>query len=230
MEYLKVWTSFREIISTLDDAEKGRLFDAMLLYAETGEEPETFAGNERFLWPVARQDIDRAYEKSETCRANGSKKKQKEAKESEPKQTEAKASLNNNINIKKYKNKEKEIDKEKEPDLFNQFWAAYPRHENKQAAMKAFEKAKVDEELLKTILTAIEKQKQSTQWQENGGQYIPHPATWLNGRRWEDEVKKATSTQKTVTAQQYTQRDYTGEDEYYMNKMIEEIRNGVDSA
>lgn len=73
MEYLKVWTSFRQSIAPLADDEKGRLFDAMLLYAETGEEPESFSGNERFLWAVAKQDIDRMAQKCETLRANASK-------------------------------------------------------------------------------------------------------------------------------------------------------------
>lgn len=71
MEYLKVWTSFREAIAMLDDAEKGRLFDAMLLYADSGEEPSEFKGNERFLWPVAKQDIDRTAQKCEALRRNG---------------------------------------------------------------------------------------------------------------------------------------------------------------
>ena len=39
MDYLKVWTSFRELMEPLSDAEKGRLFEAMLAYAENGEEP-----------------------------------------------------------------------------------------------------------------------------------------------------------------------------------------------
>ena len=73
MTYLKVWTSFRESIAPLNDSEKGRLFDAMLLYAETGEEPSEFRGNERFLWAVAKQDIDRTAQKCEALRANGSK-------------------------------------------------------------------------------------------------------------------------------------------------------------
>lgn len=73
MDYLKVWTSFREVIATLNDGEKGRLFDAMLLYAETGEEPSEFKGNERYLWAVAKQDIDRTAQKCETLKANASK-------------------------------------------------------------------------------------------------------------------------------------------------------------
>lgn len=73
MNYLKVWTNFRDVIQSLDDSEKGRLFDAMLLYAETGEEPEVFTGNERVIWPVAKRDIDMAMQWRETCKVNGSK-------------------------------------------------------------------------------------------------------------------------------------------------------------
>lgn len=73
MNYLKVWTNFRDVIQSLEDSEKGRLFDAMLLYAETGEEPEAFTGNERVIWPVAKRDIDMAMQWRETCKANGAK-------------------------------------------------------------------------------------------------------------------------------------------------------------
>lgn len=72
MKYLKVWTDFREVMKPLQLSEKGSLFDAMLNYAETGEEPEKFEGNERFVWPVAKRDIDNAAERAEKLRQNGS--------------------------------------------------------------------------------------------------------------------------------------------------------------
>ena len=42
---------------------------------------------------------------------------------------------------------------------------------------------------MKTMIEAVEKQKDSKQWKEANGQYIPHPSTWLNGERWEDELE-----------------------------------------
>lgn len=72
MKYLKVWTSFRQTISMLSDEEKGRLFEAMLLYAECGQEIE-LTGNERIIWPGARQGIDLAAIKNETNKNNGMK-------------------------------------------------------------------------------------------------------------------------------------------------------------
>ena len=93
MEYLKIWTSFRESISPLNDAEKGRLFDAMLLYAETGELPD-LKGNERYIWPTAKQAIDRAAQKADTLRQNGNKggrpPKQTETNGNQTKPTETK--------------------------------------------------------------------------------------------------------------------------------------------
>ena len=73
-------------------------------------------------------------------------------------------------------------------DLFNQFWSAYPKHIAKQSAVKAFEKLKPDENLLEAMLKAIAMQKESKQWEKDGGAFIPYPATWLNQHRWEDEL------------------------------------------
>ena len=57
MKY-KVYADFADALALLGDAEQGRLFMAMLRYAQTGTEPD-FRGNERFLWPQAKAGIDR---------------------------------------------------------------------------------------------------------------------------------------------------------------------------
>jgi hypothetical protein len=59
----------------------------------------------------------------------------------------------------------------------------------KKDAEKAWEKLGPDEKMLKEILTGITKASLTPDWQKDGGRFIPHPATWLNGRRWEDEVE-----------------------------------------
>lgn len=240
MDYLKVWTSFREVIAPLNDSEKGRLFDAMLHYAETGEEPPEFKGNERFLWPVAKLDIDRTAQKCETLKANASKGGlaksrnqqmlandskvyQTVANDSKDNQTEANPALNNNIKIKKNNNKEKDL-------MFDQFWAAYPRKEAKPKAYAAFQKINPDEELLEKMLSAIERWKASDQWNEDNGRYIPHPTTWLNQQRWNDDPpkkKNGSVVKQVVVAQQYQQRDYSGQQENFDDRMdrLEEMMN-----
>lgn len=76
-------------------------------------------------------------------------------------------------------------------DSFTAFWDAYPRHEARASAAKAWAKLNPDEALQGRILQAVAAQKASAQWQRDGGKYVPHPATWLNARRWEDEAPAA---------------------------------------
>lgn len=71
---------------------------------------------------------------------------------------------------------------------FHRFWQSYPKKVSRPTAEKAFRKIKLTDGLLEKILLAVENQKQTAQWQKDSGQYIPNPATWLNGRRWEDEL------------------------------------------
>ena len=71
-------------------------------------------------------------------------------------------------------------------EAFGRFWDTYPRKTGKKAALHAWSKAG-DKPDIEEIVTAIEAQKQSAQWQKDGGQFIPHPATWLNQGRWDDD-------------------------------------------
>lgn len=71
---------------------------------------------------------------------------------------------------------------------FDAFWKAYPRHTAKVVAERVWSKIKPDHALLAKILDAIERQSKSEQWTKDGGAFIPHPATWLNQRRWEDDL------------------------------------------
>ena len=72
------------------------------------------------------------------------------------------------------------------PPGFDAFWAAYPRKVAKEAAAKAFARTRPDEATLTMMLSAIRRQAASPAWQKDRGEFVPHAATWLNGRRWED--------------------------------------------
>lgn len=76
-------------------------------------------------------------------------------------------------------------------DGFAEFWGNYPKKKDKAAALRAWNKLKPDAELLAVILKAISEQKTTIEWTKERGQYIPYPASWLNGRRWEDEIDSA---------------------------------------
>ena len=72
-------------------------------------------------------------------------------------------------------------------NFFDEFWKAYPRKTNKGFARKVFEKLKVDDAMLTKMIQAIYVQNKNV-WKDKDQQYIPHPSTWLNGERWDDEV------------------------------------------
>lgn len=76
-------------------------------------------------------------------------------------------------------------------DGFDRFWAEWPKGKRvgKADAAKAWGKLKPDATLLTQIIAALQLQRDSTAWRKDGGQFIPNPATWINGRRWEDETE-----------------------------------------
>ena len=73
--------------------------------------------------------------------------------------------------------------------LFEKFWLAYPRKDNKTTAYKAFVKIEPTDKLVGIFLKAIVAQKQSSQWLKDNGDFIPYASTWLSQHRWEDEIK-----------------------------------------
>lgn len=111
--------------------------------------------------------------------------------------------------------------------LFDRFWSVYPRKEAKAKAKVAFEKLKPDEELLLKMIDSVEKQKKTDQWTRDGGQYIPHPSTWLNQRRWEDEIPVNVPVQqrqqRVLPAQDFQQRDYSKVDEQQIAQLAKEM-------
>lgn len=69
---------------------------------------------------------------------------------------------------------------------FDRFWQAYPRKTAKGAAERAWDKAaRVTQP--STIIAAVE----ASVWPVDP-QFIPHPATWLNQKRWLDEKPQRT--------------------------------------
>lgn len=75
-----------------------------------------------------------------------------------------------------------------ECELFRAFWLIYPRKTQKPQALKAWEKLKPSEDLADLILETIIARLEAGEWSADRKQFIPHPATYLNQRRWEDEI------------------------------------------
>ncbi len=76
-------------------------------------------------------------------------------------------------------------------DGFDLFWSVYPKRVGKKDAIKAWGQIKPNEETVKAIIEGVERWKASEQWTKDGGQFIPYPATFLRGERWNDECQPA---------------------------------------
>lgn len=72
---------------------------------------------------------------------------------------------------------------------FDYFWKLYPRKEKKAKAKSWFEKSKISDELFELIISKLELFKKTESWNKDDGKYIPYAITWLNQKRWEDEIK-----------------------------------------
>jgi hypothetical protein len=78
-----------------------------------------------------------------------------------------------------------------ENDRFERFWSAYPRKTGKKEAIEAWKRINPDEDMTETIIAGLERWKQSKQWTDDNGQYIPYPASFLSKERWNDECQPA---------------------------------------
>lgn len=71
---------------------------------------------------------------------------------------------------------------------FADLWSIYPKRVARQFAEKAFRKLKPDE--IEAALADV-KRRVAGEWRDKDPQYIPNPATYLNGHRWNDEPQGA---------------------------------------
>lgn len=221
MNYLKIWTSFREVIDPLNDGERGRLFTAMLEYAELGTLPE-FKGNERFIWPSAKQAIDRARAESEKQTANGSKGGRPRSAQNKPTETQQ----NPTKPTETPKDKEKEKRKEsKETTLSG----------GKEKPLARFSPPTVDEvaAYCRERENAVNAQRFLDFYAAKGWRIGKEPMKdWRAAvRTWEQRDNEPGKPAKTVSAQQYEQRHYQpGELDALGEDLMTEARQERSSA
>lgn len=219
-EFFCVYHSYRRSLQNLNDAEIGRLIRALLEYSEHGTAPD-LPGKEQIAFDFIAANIDREIEnynaKIAALSANGKK-------GGRPLKGEENQKKQKVFSKSKKSQEEKEDEEEEEEDVilppkcpprggdggkkhdaqadFEAFWTAYPKKVDKAKARKVWDKLRPDEALLRRMLDAIAAWKRSEQWTKDGGQFILNPTTWLNGRRWEDElpnVHKKLSTDPEVS-------------------------------
>ncbi len=171
----------------LDRKDVGELVIAMMRYFIYGEEPPHFSGlcgmAADFIFP----QIDRSIEYSNLgTKAKGVSKSKQPQPHSHIEVSDGDESV---ATKPQKKTKKKEVRAEnKDTENFKRFWELYPNKSGKQEAETVFLRLCPDERLMDVIMEALEKQKATYRWLKEDGRYIPFPAKWLEGRRWEDEV------------------------------------------
>lgn len=71
-------------------------------------------------------------------------------------------------------------------DTFDQFWSVYPRKVGKKDAVKVWNQIRPNPDLTNKIVQGVERWKRSEQWTKDDGRFIPYPATFLRGERWNE--------------------------------------------
>jgi len=71
---------------------------------------------------------------------------------------------------------------------FDSFWRFYPRKAGKEAARKAWAKLRPDTHIMQMIADNVKERVEKGEWRKDNQSYILHASTYLNQKRWEDEV------------------------------------------
>lgn len=106
----------------------------------------------------------------------------------------------NNTSINNTSINNKEIYKER----FELFWKEYPRKVNKFKTEEWFNKNNLTKEQFDLIISKLKKYKDTTDWKKDNGKYIPYPTTWLNQKRYEDEVITISESNNPVNIKKYS--------------------------
>jgi hypothetical protein len=137
-------------------------------------------------------------------------------------QTHSKAHYIYKKNINKEKNYNKKFSRGNgyiSPNMFEKFWEVYPKKTDKGKALSKWKQLcnKKERPKLKTLITAINVQKETKRWQ-NG--FIPMPTTWLNQSRWLDDIEPMNEEFNKPKQKQSTPstKNYWGQENNYGKK------------
>ena len=124
-------------------------------------------------------------------RGNNNKKEKQERDQNTPKPPKgaesASGGSSSGLTAGEKENKGAKSVPEYRPEIFERFWTLYPIHKSRQSAVKAWDRLKPSGELMRTISKALKRQMATDeQWIRGIG--IPYAATYLNQRRWEDDI------------------------------------------
>ena len=72
---------------------------------------------------------------------------------------------------------------------FESWWKVYPKKRNKPGVWKAWKANLTNLASIERMLHNLDIQSKSWDWTQEGGQYIPYPASYLNAHGWNDNLQ-----------------------------------------
>ena len=91
--------------------------------------------------------------------------------------------------------------------MFQAFWTLYPRKVAKRTAQSSWNRLSELEQ--KEALDALQNHLKYWKLKKTLKEFIPHPATWLNQGRWEDEIDLSESAVKKPQLPWYSSDELT---------------------
>lgn len=201
------YRSFAEALEDLDDKTFRQVVTDMTWYALDGREPEG-TGIASAVFKLIKPQIDANNRRYENGRKGG-----------RPKKEESKT-VGTSVVRKATRKPLNEAE-----NWFEEFWEEYPRKVAKADAKKRYLSKCKSREMHEKIMFGLAIAKRS--W--NDPKYIPHPSTWLNQERWNDDPKALipSDTRIKIDVPDYIIQQESGtlpESEKASQEMIDEIR------
>ena len=178
------YRSFQRSIQHLEASEQLEVYHAIIAYALDQVEPELTRYSQA-VWEAIKPQIAANQRKYEAGLRGGKPKANQDLTIPEP-SPNLMYNVNENDNVNEKVN-DKENEKENEnAQRFDQFWTNFPRKTDKARAKRSFLRlTKAEQELAVSNIQRL--------YSETPAQFIPHPSTYLNGKRWEDQAIQRTS-------------------------------------
>ena len=179
------YRSFQRSIQHLEASEQLEVYHAIIAYALDQVEPELTRYSQA-VWEAIKPQIAANQRKYEAGLRGGKPKANQDLTIPEP-SPNLMYNVNENDNVnEKVNDKENEKVNENE-QRFDQFWTTFPRKTDKARAKRSFLRlTKTEQELAVSNIQRL--------YSETPAQFIPHPSTYLNGKRWEDQAIQRTPT------------------------------------
>lgn len=200
--YKDKWNAIRSI-KAITERERQKLAAAMLDYGCVGIEPAGLSNLSQGMFEAIKSSLITRSKGGQPGNQNASKNKSEktnnetnnknEQEKRIPETTEQTNCTETDTDTETYTDNPPKPPKGVEGGAFEVFWEIYPKKVGKQDARRAYERATKGKgpDFKNKILKALEDQKKSEQWTRENGRFIPHPATWLNQGRWDDQLEPA---------------------------------------